>query len=74
MSHALAVVRHGGRRPPVTQRGFPRAGGRGVGAGKKEVDGVPPLESPAGAPKAREGAHRRDRGMLAFRGHDGERP
>jgi hypothetical protein len=26
------------------QRGFPRAGGRGVGAGKKEFEDVPPLE------------------------------
>jgi len=29
---------------------------------------------PAGAPKAREGARRRDRGALAFRGPAGERP
>ena len=26
------------------RRGFPRAGGRGVGAGKNEFEGVPPLE------------------------------
>ena len=42
MSHAQATVLRDGRRPSATQRGFPRAGGRGVGAGKKEFEGVPP--------------------------------
>ena len=56
------------RRPSITptlrkvaagpaRRGFPRAGGRGVGAGKKEFEGVPSLK--CSPPARRRRVHRR---------------
>jgi len=74
------------RRPSITptsrkgaagpaRRGFPRAGGRGVGAGKRSSK-VPPGSNAARrrAPQAHEDANRCDRGTLAFRERSGERP
>ena len=63
--HSYLSERRGGRSP----RGFPRAGGRGVGAGKKEFEGVPPLECSPPARRRRSVGRWWDRGTLAFRGH-----
>jgi len=52
------------------RRGFPRAGGRGVGAGKMKFEGVgTPGCSPPARRQARSVGGWWDRGTLAFRGH-----
>jgi len=68
------------RRPSITptsrkvaageaQRGFPRAGGWGVGAGKKALEGVPPHEcSPPSRRRRAAGEVDRDRRALALGG------
>jgi hypothetical protein len=58
--------------PGVARRSFPRVGGRGVGAGKIEVDGVGPPEcSPPARPQARSGRGRWLRRELALGGDVG---
>jgi len=71
LKHSYLSESRGGPGPTWLSEGGWAGGGGGENRGRRRR---PARMQPAGAPQAREGAHRRDRGTLAFRGHDCERP